>query len=109
MAGSPYRKSMRPTNTAIYKQFTTAIFVSLFISFFKHTNGLKPVEKSGITICSQVAYPGHTSELRDERQAKANVVVAIASCVVVAICHPAVNDGIIPTTTAQNTHNTHDC
>ena len=50
---------------------------------------------------------GHTFELRDEHQAEALVVVAVARVVVVAISRPAVMRIVVPRATAHNTVRTH--
>jgi len=50
-----------------------------------------------------------THELRDENQAEANVVVAVAGVVPVAIRRPAILRVVVPATAAQHTVRTHEC
>jgi len=51
---------------------------------------------------------GFTLELRDEDQAEANIAVAVARGVVVAISRPAVLGIVVPAPAAKNTVRTHD-
>ena len=49
-----------------------------------------------------------TYELRDERKAEANVVVAVSRAVVVTISTTAILRIVVPATTAQHTIRTYD-
>ena len=51
---------------------------------------------------------GFTLELRDEHQAEANIAVAVARGIVVAISRPAVLGVVVPAPAAKNAVRTHD-
>ena len=62
---------------------------------------------AGSSVCSK-ALIRFASELRDEHQAEANIVVAVVGRVVVAVSRPAVLRIVVPTATTKNTVRTLD-
>ncbi len=94
-----HKKTMPATVVTAFRLVLTitGMFTALFALSFKG-QGRRPVQRQS---------SGHAFELRDEHQAEADVVVAIAGVVVVAISRAAIPRIVVPATAAKHTVRTH--